>query len=123
MKLTTNPLVVTGVANSQPIPVDTRETGTFAFNIVPSAGNTTLAAQLYYTLDDVYAAGYTGSTAPYTTGNWISVGAAITYNSGKPTVVQLTGSNAVLATAFQLQVTTSTGSVSIQGWQNVTSIT
>lgn len=128
MKLNSVPIVYTGVtavgasgsnANVGAIPVDTRETGTFAFNITYSAGNTTATGNLQYTLDDVYAPGYNPAN-----GNWLNVGAVLAYAAPPLSqMIQLTGSNAVLATAFRLNITTSTGTVSAQGWQNVTSVT
>lgn len=108
------PLVVTGVGASQPIPTDTRDLANFAFNITPAPGNSSAVAQMQYTLDDVYAPGYNAAT-----GNWMNCGPATT--AGQNAVVQFVSSTQLLATAFRMNVTASSSTVSVQGWQNVKS--
>lgn len=66
MKLSTNNIVVTGVANSPTIPVDSRANPLNVWGSVIDGGTSTYAVQ--YTTSDVYAPGYTqGGDAMWTT--------------------------------------------------------
>lgn len=102
MKLNLSPIVVTGVAVSAPIPTDSRLNATqLGVSIVVSA---TATYTIQYTLDDPYAAGgivnwYTATTTPATTAA-----------SNAYTITQV-------CTAVRLNVSASTGTVSIQVWQ------
>jgi hypothetical protein len=62
MKLTSTPIVVTGVANSVPVPVDTRSNPVTVFGSVTDGGVSTYAIQ--YTTSDVFAAGYSAAADP-----------------------------------------------------------
>jgi hypothetical protein len=112
MKLNLNPIVVSAVANSAPIPTDTRSNPTNIGVNVNSTGANTYQVQI--TQDDVYAPGYVASS-----GNWYT-----------PPTGQFTGTlngtaagftNGVITgfcTAVRLSVSVyASGSVSIQCWQ------
>ena len=108
MKLNLAPLVVTGVGVSAPIPTDSRAgSPTFGISCVVSAANV-CTYEVQYTIDDVFAQGYNPAT-----GNWTIVPAfpATTAATQQSSVSQF-------ATAFRLNVLTSTGTVSIQIFQS-----
>lgn len=107
MKLNSSPIVVTGVGVSVPIPTDSRAaTQVYGISCVISAANV-CTYDVQYTIDDVYAPGYNPAT-----GNWtiVTVFPATTAATQQSSVTQF-------ATAFRLNVLTSTGTVSIQVWQ------
>ena len=101
MKLTNAPIVVTGVAASPPIPLDTRSNPVNVWGSLVDGGSSTYAVQ--YTTSDVYAAGYVPASDP----QWTVVPSGPTTGS-KP--FNLTG---VGATAIRLNVTVGVSTVTI----------
>jgi hypothetical protein len=101
MKLSSNNIVVTGVAASPPIPVDTRSNPVNVWGSVIDGGVSTYAIQ--YTTSDVFAAGYNPATDPM----WTADPGAPTTGS-KP--YNLTGLG---ATAIRLNVTTGPATVTL----------
>lgn len=106
MKLTGQPIVVTGVAVSPPIPVDSRSNPINIFGAVVDGGVSTYAVQ--YTTSDVFAAGYSAASDP----QWTAVTGAPTTGT-KP--YNITGLG---ATAIRLSVTVGPATVSITAFQS-----
>ena len=104
MKLNLNPIVVTGVANSPWVPIDTRSSPTeVGIQVILSA---TATYTIVATMDDPFAAA--GITHTFTPTLTPALGGSA---SGSYTI---TGQ---FLTAFQVQVSASTGTVTIQSWQ------
>jgi hypothetical protein len=101
VKLVSTPIVVTGVASSPVIPVDTRSNPVNAWGSVTDGGASTYAIQ--YTTSDVFAAGYTVSGDA----NWTTITGAPTTGS-KP--FNLT---AIGATGLRVNVTVGPSTVTI----------
>lgn len=102
MKLTSTPIVVTGVANSAPIPLDTRSNPINVFgSLVEAGGASTYSVQ--YTTSDVYAAGYVAGSDP----QWTAIPSGPTTGS-KPFNLTALG-----ATAIRLSVSVGPGTVTI----------
>lgn len=101
MKLTNSPIVVSGVAVSPPIPVDTRSNPVNVWGSIVDSAAATYSVQ--YTTSDVFAAGYN----PATDAMWTAVPGAPTTGS-KP--FNITGLG---ATAIRLNVTVGTGTVTL----------
>jgi hypothetical protein len=103
MKLNQNPIVISGVAASPPIPVDTRSNPTnIGLSIVDPGGSTYV---VQYSMDDPFAAAgithwFTAPGTPPTTGT---------------AVYTFTG---VLPTAIRVNVTAATTGVTLQAWQS-----
>lgn len=103
MKLIGAPIVVTGVAVSVPIPVDSRSNPiSIGVNIV-DGGVSTYAVQ--YTLDDPYAVNAANVSIPPT--HWFAVPGGATTGNG---VVNVT----VMCTAIRLSVSVGPATVTIQ---------
>jgi hypothetical protein len=105
MKLSSNPIVVTGVANSVIIPVDTRMNPTNVFGSVIDGGVSTYSIQ--YTTSDVYAPGYTAASDPMFAGAGNSIPNGPTTGS-KPFSINGTG-----VTAIRLSVTVGPATVTL----------
>ena len=101
MKLSSSPIVITGVASSTAIPLDTRSNPVNVWGSITDGGSSTYAVQ--YTTSDVFAAGYTVSGDA----NWTTIPGAPTTGS-KP--FNLTG---IGATAIRVNVTTGPATVTI----------
>lgn len=101
MKLIGTPIVVTGVAASPPIPVDTRSNPISIWGSIVDSAAAVYALQ--YTTSDVFASGYVAATDP----QWIAVPSAPTTGTHP---FNLTGLG---ATAIRLNVTTGTGTVTL----------
>jgi hypothetical protein len=110
VKLNLNPIVVASPTTPNvAIPADTRSNPTnIGVRVTATAGT----YQVYITLDDVYAAGYTS-----TAGNWFipAAGQFTGTLSGTTFTGTSIGNITVLCTAVQLQVTA--GTATIQAWQ------
>jgi hypothetical protein len=105
MKICSGGIVVTGVANSPAIPVDTRVNPLNLAGSITDGGASTY--QLQYTTSDVFASGYVSASDP----NWTQVPAGnnvLPTTGSKPFVI--TGLN---ATAIRLSVTTGPATVTI----------
>lgn len=101
MKICAGGVVVTGVAVSPPIPVDTRSNPVTIFGSLVDGGVSTYTVQ--YTTSDVFAAGYNPATDP----QWTTVTGAPTTGS-KPFNITALG-----VTAIRLNVSTGPATVTI----------
>jgi hypothetical protein len=101
MKISSNPIVVTGVATSVPIPVDSRSNPINVWGSVTDGGASTYAIQ--YTTSDVFQAGYNPATDP----DWTSIPSTPT-TGNKP--FNLTG---IGCNAIRLNVTTGPATVTL----------
>lgn len=99
-------LVVTGVAASLPIPVDSRSNPINVFGAIVDNGVSTYAVQ--YTTSDVYAPGYVSASDP----QWTVIPSSPTTGS-KPYNVTGLG-----ATAIRLNVTVGPTTVAINAFQS-----
>lgn len=111
MKLTNSPLVVTGVANSQAIPTDSRSlqgTGV-GVQVVTTGGSTSY--QVTYSLDDPWAAGGIVNWITPVSGQFTGTISGTTVAAGA-----YAGNITVFCTAVRLQVTVGT-STTIMVWQ------
>lgn len=106
MKLTGQPIVVSGVAVSPPIPTDSRSNPINIFGAVVDSAAATYSVQ--YTTSDVFAAGYSAASDP----QWTNIPSGPTTGS-KP--YNITGLG---ATAIRLNVTVGSGTVSITAFQS-----
>ena len=102
MKISSTPIVITGVAASLPIPVDTRSNPVNVWGSIIDGGVSTYAIQ--YTTSDVFAAGYNPATDP----NWATIPGSPPTTGSKPW--NMTG---VGATAIRVNVTTGPATVTI----------
>lgn len=101
MKLIGTPIVVTNVAVSPPIPVDTRSNPVNIWGSIVDSAAATYALQ--YTTSDVFAVGYNPATDP----QWTTVPGAPTTGTHP---FNITGLG---ATAIRLNVTVGTGTVTL----------
>lgn len=101
MKLSNSPIVVTGIAASPPIPVDTRINPINIFGSIVDSAAATYALQ--YTTSDVFATGYSAASDP----QWATVPSAPTTGS-KPYNITALG-----CTAIRLNVSAGTGTVTL----------
>jgi len=101
MKITSTPIVVTGVATSPTIPVDSRSNPITLWGSIVDGGVSTYAVQ--YTTSDVFAAGYTQAGDP----QWTTISGAPTTGS-KPFNVAGIG-----CTAIRLSVTVGPATVTL----------
>jgi hypothetical protein len=101
VKLSNAPIVVTGVAASAVIPIDTRSNPVNVWGSIVDGGVSTYVVQ--YTTSDVFAAGYVSGSDP----QWTSIPGGPTTGS-KP--FNLTG---VGATGIRLNVTTGPATVTL----------
>lgn len=101
MKLTNAPIVVSGVAASPPIPVDTRQNGINLWGSIVDSAAATYSIQ--YTTSDVFAAVYVSASDP----QWSNIPSSPTTGS-KPFNVTALG-----VTAIRLNVTVGTGTVTL----------
>lgn len=101
MKLSSTPIVLTGVATSVPIPLDTRSNPINVFGSITDGGVSTYAIQ--YTTSDVYAAGYNPAADPM----WTAIPGAPTTGS-KPFNLTALG-----ATAIRVNVTVGPATVTV----------
>jgi hypothetical protein len=101
MKLVNTPIVVTGVANSPPIPADTRANPINIGGSITDGGVSTY--QLQYTTSDVFAPGYVSATDPM----WTVIPTAPTTGTFPFNITGLS------LTAIRLHVTTGPATVTI----------
>lgn len=101
MKLSSTPIVITGVAASPPIPVDSRSNPVNIWGSITDGGVSTYAIQ--YTTSDVFAAGYVAASDPM----WTTIPTAPTTGT-KPW--NMTGEG---ATAVRVNVTVGPATVTI----------
>lgn len=101
MKLSQNSIVVTGVASSVPIPLDTHVNPPYVFGTIIDGGVSTYAVQ--YTTSDVFAPGYNAASDPA----WTAVTGGPTTGT-KPFNFSANG-----ATAIRLNVTVGPATVTI----------
>jgi hypothetical protein len=101
VKLSSNPIVVTGVAASQCIPVDTRSNPVNVWGSIIDGGSSTYSIQ--YTTSDVFAAGYVSASDPM----WTNLTGSPTTGSKPWNMVN------VGATGIRLNVTTGPATVTL----------